>query len=204
MPSSSPPGSARPVPQVAVIIPMYNASRTIDATLSSVCAQTYRDLDIIVVDDGSTDDCRVKVRAWMEREPRLRLISQTNSGVAAARNRGAAEASAGYFAFINSDDLWAPHNIEALIACMLDSTDAVGLVYSWYAHIDRDDRVLSLRHRPTAEGWVLREMLMTNFVGSGSSALFRRAAFARVGGFDTIHCSTVAKPGDLSSHGGAF
>ena len=62
--------------------------------------------------------------------------------------------------------------------------DRVGLVYTWYAHIDRTDRVLSLTHRPTAEGQVLREMLRANLVGNGSTALLRRAAFERAGGFD--------------------
>jgi glycosyltransferase involved in cell wall biosynthesis len=178
------PGQGPDRPLVGVTIPMYNASQTIDSTVASVCAQTYRNLDIVIVDDGSTDDSAQKVRGWAEREPRLRLLRQENSGVAAARNLGAANTNADYLAFIDADDLWAPAKIEVQLDALIKSGEEVGLVYSWYAHIDDTDRVLSLSHRPEAEGWVLRDLLQTNVVGNGSSALFRRAAFESAGGFD--------------------
>lgn len=171
-------------PLVGVIVPMYNASQTIDATLTSICAQTYRNLDIVVVDDGSTDDSGKSAQMWAEREPRLRLLRQLNSGVAAARNFGAANTPAEYLAFIDADDLWAPEKIEVQMRTLLNGESEFGLVYSWYALIDRADRVVSLKHQPTAEGWVLPDLLQTNLVGNGSSALVRRKAFERVGGFD--------------------
>ena len=171
-------------PLVGVIVPMCNASETINATLASVVAQTHGNLDVVIVDDGSTDDCVEKVTTWTQQDPRLRIIRQKNSGVAAARNFGAANTVAEYLAFIDADDLWAPAKIKAQLDTLLNSSNTVGLVYTWHAQIDEGDRVLSLAHRPTAEGWVLREMLRTNFVGNGSSALFRRSAFDRVGRFD--------------------
>ena len=177
-------GSARPPPLVGVVIPMYNASHTIDATVASVCAQTYRNLDIVVVDDGSTDDCATKIKAWAGREPRLRLITEPNAGVATARNHGAKHTKADFLAFIDSDDLWAPEKIEAQMSCLAKCPDTVGLIYAWYAHLDEADRVLSLSHRPAVQGWVLRDMLRSNAVGNGSSALIRRQAFEQAGGFD--------------------
>jgi len=180
----SPPAGSFARPVVGVVIPMYNASQTIDGTLASVCAQTYRNLDIVVVDDGSTDDSAAKVKAWVSHEPRLRLISRTNTGVAAARNHGAQHVKADFLAFVDSDDLWAPQKVEAQMSCLAKSPDTVGLIYSWYAHLDETDRVLSLSHRPAVEGWVLREMLRSNAVGNGSSALIRRQAFEQAGGFD--------------------
>jgi glycosyltransferase involved in cell wall biosynthesis len=104
--------------------------------------------------------------------------------VAAARNYGAAGTSAEYLAFIDADDLWAPNKIEMQVKTLIQEGKRVGLVYCWFALIDSSDRVLSLKHQPNAEGWVLRELLQTNVVGNGSSALMRRTAFERVGGFD--------------------
>jgi glycosyltransferase involved in cell wall biosynthesis len=173
-------------PIVGIIIPMYNAALTIDRTLRSVCAQTYRNLEIIVVDDGSTDGSASRVNAWIEREPRIRLISQANSGVAAARNLGASCTLAEYLAFIDADDLWAPEKIELQFAALLSGGDAVGLAYSWFAYIDEDDQVLSLAHQPDVEGQAFQRMLRTHVVGNGSSAIFRRTAFEHVGGFDPM------------------
>lgn len=114
-------------PLVGVIVPMYNASQTIDATLTSICAQTYRNLDIVVVDDGSTDDSGKSAQMWAEREPRLRLLRQLNSGVAAARNFGAANTPAEYLAFIDADDLWAPEKIEVQMRTLLNGESELGL-----------------------------------------------------------------------------
>jgi glycosyltransferase involved in cell wall biosynthesis len=172
-------------PLVGVVVPMFNATGTIESTLKSICAQTHRNLDIIVVDDGSNDDSALKVMAWTHRDPRLRLVRQTNSGVAAARNLGAALSTAEFLAFIDADDLWAPAKVETQLDAIIKGGDEVGLAYSWFALIDDTDRVLSLAHQPEVEGQALGRMLRTHVVGNGSSALFSRAAFERVGGFDT-------------------
>src|SRR5262245_12926949 len=93
---------------VGVIVPMYNAERTISATLKSVCRQTHLALDIVVVDDGSTDASAPIVAAHTRSDQRIRLLQQKNGGVAAARNRGVAATAADLLAFIDADDLWAP------------------------------------------------------------------------------------------------
>lgn len=94
------------VPLFSVIVPAYNRERYIGAALQSVLIQTFPDWECIVVDDGSTDSTRDIVRGLSASEPRIRLIERENGGPGAARNQGAAAATAKYLAFLDSDDLW--------------------------------------------------------------------------------------------------
>ncbi|UCI19156.1 glycosyltransferase family 2 protein [Mesorhizobium sp. B2-1-8] len=169
---------------VGVVVPMFNAERTIRATLNSICRQDYQALDIIVVDDGSTDLSASIVASYAEQDRRIRLVEQSNAGVAKARNRGAASTDARFLAFIDADDLWAPSKIALQMCALQQGGSSAGLAYCWFADIDGDGRVFSLHNRPDAEGRVLQRMCRTNFVGNGSSMLVRRSAFERVGGFD--------------------
>jgi glycosyltransferase involved in cell wall biosynthesis len=172
-------------PLVTAVIPMYNAERTIDETLRSVRAQTYRNLEIIVVDDGSTDNCAGIVEQHKITDPRVRLIQQKNAGVADARNRGVTESKSEFIAPIDADDLWEPTKIEKQMAAMLQGGSKVGLVYTWQATIDEKSRITSISHQPEHEGRVLEAILRSNFVGSGSPALMRKDAILRSGGYDT-------------------
>lgn len=169
---------------VSVVAPLHNGAATIERTLASVIAQTWRMLEIIVVDDGSTDDGPERVEGIRRQDGRIRLLRQENAGVAAARNAGAALARSEFLAFIDADDLWKPQKIQLQMQEMQAGGESVGLVYTWAALIDAQDRVYSLAHRPQAEGRVFRELCRGNVVGNGSSPLIRRAAFERVGGYD--------------------
>ncbi len=169
---------------VGVIIPMFNAQRTIMATLRSVCEQTHRNLDIVVVDDGSVDDSSAIVAAWCERDRRVRLVRQANAGVAVARNTGAAASTAQFLAFIDADDLWAPTKIEFQLDAMQSGGLAVGLVYCWYASIGQDDRVITFGPQPLDEGFVLKRLCSSNLIGNGSTLLVRRSIFEAIGGYD--------------------
>src|ERR1700750_1680734 len=106
---------------VGVVVPMFNAERTIAGTLASICAQTHHPLDIVVVDDGSTDGSAAIVDGWRARDNRVRLIHQPNAGVASARNAGAAATTAQYLAFVDADDLWAPEKIESQLLLLHDT-----------------------------------------------------------------------------------
>jgi len=172
-------------PLVAVIIPAYNAARTIDSTLWSVRNQTHSILDIVVVDDGSTDATVDIVARHAEDDPRVRLISQKNAGVAAARNRGIAQTRAEFVAPVDADDLWHPTKLEKQLALMLEGGERVGLVYSWSVTIDEDGMIVGLDHHSDAEGDVIVEMCRRNFLGNASSALIRRAAILKAGGYDS-------------------
>jgi glycosyltransferase involved in cell wall biosynthesis len=171
-------------PLVSVVVPLHNGAETVERTLASVTRQTWPELEVIVVDDGSTDDGPDRVQAAARADGRIRLLRQANAGVAAARNAGAAAARADYLAFVDADDLWAPEKVELQMAAMAAGGPAVGLVYTWAALIDAQDRIYSLEHRPQAEGFVLRDLCRANLVGNGSSPLIRRSAFEQVGGYD--------------------
>jgi GT2 family glycosyltransferase len=100
-------------PRVSVVIPAYNASRTIDAALQSVYAQTYKDFEVIVVDDGSSDDTVARVAAWGEQ---VTLLQQQNAGPAAARNGAMQQARGDLIAFLDADDLWLPNKLHRQVA----------------------------------------------------------------------------------------
>ena len=169
---------------VGVVVPMHNAERTIEATLAGICAQTHRALDIIVVDDASTDASAAIVKAWTERDPRVRMMRQPGVGVAAARNAGAAATGAAWLAFSDADDLWAPPKIASQLAALREGGPSAGLAYCWFASIDAGSRVVSFGPQPLYEGCRLRELCHANWIGNGSSLLLRRSAFERAGGYD--------------------
>lgn len=95
---------------ISVVIPLYNKERQIADTLSAVLSQTYQDIEVVVVDDGSTDHSVEKVKTFTD--SRIRLVSQCNAGVSAARNRGIEEARGEYIAFLDADDEWRPEYLE--------------------------------------------------------------------------------------------
>jgi glycosyltransferase involved in cell wall biosynthesis len=182
-----PPACDTEVPShlVSVVIPAYNAEATIDDTLRSVRSQTHRALEIIVVDDGSTDRTTSLVKAHAAADGRVTLIAQENAGVAAARNAGWQSARSTLIAFVDADDLWAPSKIERQLDVILSGGLQVGLVYTWWALIDERNRIrFKIRGRDIA-GDVQEQMLMGNFVGHASSPLIRRQALVEAGGFDS-------------------
>jgi glycosyltransferase involved in cell wall biosynthesis len=182
---SRPAGDGLDEERVGVVVPMYNAERTIAATLASICAQTHRRLDVVVTDDGSTDGSAAIVEAWCRRDARMRLIRQSNAGVAAARNAGAAATPAQFLAFVDADDIWAPTKIEYQLTALREAGPSAGLAYCWFASIDPRDRIISFGPQPLIEGRVVRDLCNANWIGNGSSLLLRREAFERVGGYDS-------------------
>jgi glycosyltransferase involved in cell wall biosynthesis len=171
---------------VSVIIPAYNASATIERTLRSVMAQTFAHLEIIVVDDGSTDHTVAIVERVGREDPRIALLRQRNEGVATARNRGIAYAHGEFIAPIDADDIWHPHKIEKQIALMEKGGDQIGLVYCYSRLINEKDIVTPQEGRQdNARGDVYALLVLSNFVGNGSSPLIRRTYLQEVGGFDS-------------------
>ena len=170
---------------MSVVIPAYNASRTIEETLESVINQTHSNLEVLVVDDGSTDETMEMAQSFAARDQRIQLIRQANGGVAAARNAGIAAASGAFVAPLDADDLWHPAKIERQLRVFEENDGRMGLVYTWFALIDHRSRVMQLRHRPTHEGEVLGPLAYHNFIGNGSSAMFRREALAHTTGYDS-------------------
>ena len=167
---------------VSVIVPMCNAATTIERTLASVCEQTYKNLEIIVVDDGSRDASAEIVGKWEKADSRVRLYRQANAGVAAARNAGFAQSNKCLVAFIDADDLWAPDKVRAQVEVLRENSGPA-LVYCWFAEINELDQVTSAKPRGHV-GNVGAQIARWNFVGNGSSMLMPRSVFEEAGGFD--------------------
>jgi glycosyltransferase involved in cell wall biosynthesis len=170
---------------VSVVIPAFNAAHTLDETLRSVRSQTHTNMEIVIVDDGSNDETRSIADGHAADDSRIRVFSQTNAGVAAARNAGTRYSKAAFIAFIDADDLWAPTKIEQQLEAMIAGGDKVGLVYTWFRQIDAQGRVIGEGPRPACAGNVLENICAGNFVGNGSSAFVRRCALEDVEGFDS-------------------
>ena len=165
------------MPRIAVIIPAYNAAGTLAETLASASAQSLRDIEILVVSDGSTDATVAIANRARETDQRIRVIEQANAGVAAARNTGIAASDSAFIAPLDADDLWHPDKLKLQLARFDASDTRTGLVYNWYRAIDAASRVLWSAARPGLEGYVLHQHLVWNFVGNGSTPLIRREAF---------------------------
>jgi glycosyltransferase involved in cell wall biosynthesis len=173
-------------PLVSVIIPAYNAQRFLQMTLSSARAQTYGELEIIVVNDGSTDGTPEIAESVALVDKRVRVVHQKNSGVAAARNRGIAEARGKYIAPLDADDLWHPQNVALQIEAINAAGSATAVSYAWYVSIDEFGRILWDCPQYTLH--LRREVFLAqidgNFIGNGSCVLMRRSAVEAVGGYD--------------------
>jgi glycosyltransferase involved in cell wall biosynthesis len=170
---------------VSVVIPAYNAAATLDETLRSVRSQTHHALEIIVVDDGSTDDTRMVAAQHAEVDDRVQVLTQDNAGVAAARNTGWRHARSELIAFVDADDLWAPTKIERQIQSLQEGGQQVGLVYCWFARIDSQGSITRVADGMRWEGYVLHRLVRGNFVGNGSSALVRKQALIDAHGFES-------------------
>ncbi|MBV9526816.1 glycosyltransferase family A protein [Sphingomonas sp.] len=168
---------------VSVIIPAFNAAETLDETLRSARGQTHRNLEIIVVDDGSTDDTARIAGAHEASDPRVRLIRQQNKGLPATRNVGIDASQGAYIAPLDADDLWSADKTERQLAALRGSNAA--LAYCWSAIIDLDSRIVHLDSRAEADGDAVEALCSRNIVGNGSAPLITRAAVEEVGGYDT-------------------
>lgn len=172
-------------PLVSVVVPAYNAQDFIAQTLRSVLGQAYGNLEVVVVDDGSRDRTAAIVEFIAQKDHRVKLLRQTNRGVAAARNLAIRESHGEYIAPIDADDIWYPQKIAKQVACLRGSDPLVGLVYAWTLHIDQHDRLTGGCVDWKIEGRVYLPLLYRNFVGHASAPLMRRSCFERVGGYSS-------------------
>ena len=166
-------------PLVSVIIPTYNRREMVREAIDSVLAQTYRTFELIVVDDGSNDGTQDVLAGYGEA---LRVCTQANRGVAAARNRGVLGAAGSYLAFLDSDDLWSPHKLEAQVAFMQENPQAqiCQTEEIWFRHGVRVNP--RMKHRKPS-GDIFRASLELCLV-SPSAVMMTRGLFDAAGGFD--------------------
>lgn len=175
---------------ISVVIPLYNKALTIDAAIASVVAQSWADWRLIVVDDGSRDSGPELVSQWEAKDPRIKLVSQANAGVSAARNHGAAMSSSEYVAFLDADDVWLPDHLENLAALSQAVPEAV-MWAAAYRLVDDvgNDRPVHLQ--PEVAGGLgyyliddyFTESVRHEFPVHSSAVMVRKSALQAIGGF---------------------
>ncbi len=169
------------MPTISVIIPVYNGEKTIVNTLKSVLKQTFTDLELIVIDDGSQDSTLAVIDEI--RDSRLKVFSFPNAGVSASRNRGLSKAKGEFISFLDADDLWTPDKLEAQLRALQENPQAA-VAYSWSDWIDESGQFLRPGGHISVNGNAYPKLLLRDFVESGSNPLIRRQALTEVGGFD--------------------
>jgi glycosyltransferase involved in cell wall biosynthesis len=166
---------------VTVIIPSYNMARFLPQAVQSALSQSYVNLEVQIVDDGSTDDTAEVARQW-EADPRVRVHRQANGGLPHARNEGIRLSTGRFIALLDADDIWVPEKLSWQMALFRDRPE-VGVVYSAYEKIDDEGRPLPNPPMRMHRGWISGALLIENLVPA-SSAVVRRECFARCGAFD--------------------
>lgn len=157
---------------VSVIVPLYNASTTIVETLDSVLASTYRPLEVVVVDDGSTDGSLHVVQQYAASHPEVRVLSQPNSGVSAARNNAIRHATGEYILPVDADDKISPDYIEHAVAAMRDDVRVVGCRAEYFGARQGEWKLPEFSYERLARKNMIH-----------ACSLFRKADWQRVGGF---------------------
>lgn len=159
-------------PRVTVIIPAYNAAKYLDACLESMTCQSETSLEILVIDDGSTDETAKIVTAWVQRDPRVQLFQQVNQGVSAARNAGFDRARGTYIAVQDADDFSHPERLK-IQADFLDAHSDIDFVGTYAKRIDENGRSLGYIKPPTCVE-TIREVMKTRLAYVHPSLMFRR------------------------------
>jgi glycosyltransferase involved in cell wall biosynthesis len=170
------------MPQVSVILPVFNGEAFLADAIESVRAQEFSDWEIIAVDDGSTDGSGRILREYETVLPgRLRLITQENRGISVAKNRAIGLSSGEYIAFLDCDDGWSPEKLELQVS-VLQRMEEVAMVYSDCSLVDLQGNVIRKTYfeKPPLHGWVFPELLLHNCVPS-SSVILRRSVLDAVG-----------------------
>ena len=169
-------------PLISVIIPTYNRADTLLDAIRSVLSQTYNNIELIVVDDGSTDGTAEIIEVFSDQVISLKTLK--NSGACAARNLGLEVSSAEYVAFLDSDDLWLPNKLEEQLAVLLSLPPEYCGVYSGYTRSRMNDhQCRGLDVVPRSEV-TPSQILGRNTIGGMSCALLRKSAVMQVGAFD--------------------
>jgi len=166
---------------VSVIIPTYNREKLVQRALKSVLAQTYPTLDVIIVDDASTDDTRERIMAFQEIDQRIRYIRhEQNRGAQAARNTGFRAANGSIIAFLDSDNEWLPQKIEKQSALLTTQTFSPGVVYCGFVRVGADGQMIN-EYVPRYRGNVYKQVLH-DWLTDTSTLVIRREVLGKIGG----------------------
>lgn len=167
------------MPLVSVIIPTCNRAQFLSEAIKSVLKQTFRDLELIVVDDGSQDETRLIVQEFASK---VRYFYQENKGVSAARNVGIRAARGQYVAFLDSDDLWKKRKLEIQMN-YLQGDSSTNVCYTNEIWLKNGEHLNQKKKHQKFSGWILEKMLALCLI-SASSIIIHHAVFKQVGVFD--------------------
>jgi glycosyltransferase involved in cell wall biosynthesis len=171
------------MPAVSVIMPAYNVAPYIGAAIESVCGQTFTDLELIVLDDGATDETPAIAASWAARDNRVRVVRQPNAGISAARNHALRLASGSYMALLDSDDLWAPDYLESQLAVLEARPDVdivTGNAFFLGSRLDGQPA----RPWPDARPQPDLRTILADETAVFIMSVFRRRVYDTIGGFD--------------------
>ncbi len=170
--------------KISVIVPAYNSEQTILATITSVQNQTFTDWEIVVINDGSTDNTLKTLEQIQDK--RIIIYSYENQGLSSARNRGITKAAGEFVTFLDADDLWSPDKLELQLKAFQENPEA-GVAYSLaVGGLEHAENLFTFveGNKTIYQGQVYCQLLLENFIGCGSNILVRREAIESVGFFD--------------------
>jgi teichuronic acid biosynthesis glycosyltransferase TuaG len=169
-------------PRVSVVIPAYNAAAFIEATLETVASQTFKDYEVVVIDDGSSDETKSVVDGWLSRRGIPgRCVKQANKRIAGARNAGLREAKAALIALLDHDDFWAPEKLARCIDAISANPDAVLVGHD--IEVVREGKSLGVLKKGPSDSRMYERLLLDGNAVSPSAAVFRRDKALEIGGF---------------------
>ena len=178
-PSSKLPSKSKTLGLVSVVITCYNQGRFLDDATESVLCQTYREFEIIIIDDGSTDNT-AEVGC---RRSRVRYVSQLNQGLSAARNRGIHEARGKFIVFLDADDRLLPRALEVGVRTLLENPECA-FAFGDYREIAIDGAVISEPKRKPVNEDYYAALLRRNCIEMHAAVIYRRAVFENIGAFN--------------------
>ncbi len=178
-------------PLISVVIPAYNAASFIEQTLETVAAQTLRDFEVLVVDDGSRDAAKAVAEGFLARHGlRGQCLRQDNKGIAGARNTGVRAGSGAYIAFLDHDDIWFPEKLETTMAEFESHPEADLVCHN--EEIVKDGKVVRVSRNGPAAGRMYERLLFLGNALSPSAVTLRRSKLLEVGGFrENLEFNTV-------------
>jgi glycosyltransferase involved in cell wall biosynthesis len=167
---------------LSIIIPAFNVEDYVTESIESVLAQSFKDLEVIVIDDGSTDQTREVLNQFSD-NPRVKVIAQQNRGPSGSRNSGIRIAQGKYIGFLDADDRWAANKAQRHFEEM-ESHPEIDLTFSWWRIIDEKGRDTGRRGQPSKLMLKLEDLILENSTGTGSTLFARKEAIDAIHGFD--------------------
>jgi glycosyltransferase involved in cell wall biosynthesis len=171
------------MPRVSVVMPVYNAAQFVKESVSSVSKQTFRDFELIVIDDGSTDESPGILDDFATRDPRIRVTHRANKGVTVTRNELIAASSGEFMAVLDADDVSCPHRLERQVA-YLDAAADVVCLGGWWEVIDQKGRMLTQLKPPVENDAMQNLALQGHSPMCHSATMMRLDAVRKAGGYD--------------------